>query len=251
MLNRSPLLPLDILLRVLESIPPTPESAATLLSASQCSASLWKANASSVIWKSHYIVRYSHCNAAKEQARIANHEGNWRLMYAERRRVDSKALELLDMMISDRDHRFEHAKKLFTLSLDVYDVLALQTQVEGGLGDESPTRFSRAYWAREMMNSMSRMLAMRNWYNVLQNHGNVTYRIAYNSFSAFLGGDCQKVRFPFLRSLLLFTFLILFVTYRADGRPNSLFDFTVSKRNGSRRSRLENWAQLRRWYSLS
>lgn len=172
-----PQLPLDVLVLVLSHLPPertlSDSSARTLARFATCSRLFHDAAAVPSLWEPHYKARFTLSDAAKEEERIARLNDNWRERYVERKRLESQALVIIQTMCQDRKTRRRSVKNMIGLSMDVWDVVELRTEMPlpPSFGPEStwdmdthgqvPTwPLSMTYWSHQAQLVLSRSYAI-------------------------------------------------------------------------------------------
>ena len=173
-----PQLPLDVLTKILTFLPASraryDDGSLTLAYFLRSSYLLRDAALVSSVWKTHYEMRYEHCEEGKEVARREAVGNNWRKMYLQRRQLDCLALRYLDDIVVERVGRQETARALFRLYMDVWDVLELESQcpipelfADGAdrfIGSRIPHHaITRRYWAKSMLDTISRGHAIDIW----------------------------------------------------------------------------------------
>lgn len=133
------------------------ESTRTLVRCAQSSSLLRDISYLRHIWRPHYHARWTRCARREEtiHKKLSQlYDGDYRLMYAERRRMDAKALTSLNAIIKDRTARALHSGILIDeLNEDVWDVLTAEEFDDSkDLFDPSLQQdwLARDYWAKEV-----------------------------------------------------------------------------------------------------
>jgi F-box protein 21 len=206
-----PQLPLDVLIRILSFLPASrardDDGSLTLAHLLRSSYLLREAALVPSIWKSHYEIRYEHCDEGKEAARREAEGNNWQKMYLRRRQLDSLALGYLDKIVVERVGRQETAGALFRLYMDVWDVLELESQCPiPGLFADGADRFiglrvphyaiTRRYWAKSMLDTISRGHAIDIWrtfWIVPSPSDTPSFELTMSSLSCFFGQSEKRV----------------------------------------------------------
>jgi len=203
-------LPLDVFVHIINQIPASRDSRGDsnvkiLANCLQANSVLREAAILSSIWEPHYRTRYLHCSDAEESRRRKLCRGDWRLMYAERRRLDRIAVQLLDQMVNQRVGRYDHAKSLTEMSFDIWDVLELEAQClfpeifrERSSDNEvvvQPHATTRRFWAESMLQVIARTYAVRLWGRlVAPDSGFVSFEETLSALSCFFGKTPMEVR---------------------------------------------------------
>ncbi|KAJ7110041.1 YccV-like-domain-containing protein [Mycena epipterygia] len=200
-----PQLPLDLYVSILEQLPASRaecDGALTLVHCLQTNRLLREAALVPSLWENHYRVRYLHSEELDESHRKTQFNGNWRLMYAERRRRDKLALQLLDEMVSLREGRYRRAATLASMSFDVWDVLEIECSLPvpamfGGNTTETPAPYAltRQFWAENILGSISRRFAIMQWGRLAnrETENSVSFVDAFSSLSCFFGRPPQEM----------------------------------------------------------
>lgn len=220
-----PSLPLDVYIQILSQLtvsrhPSHDVDVKTLARCSLVNSNLREAASLSTLWKPHYRARYLHSNIPDEIRRVEDANGDWRLLYAARRRLDAKALSILDAIVNSRRERCEHAKILAELAYDVWDVLDLQNlcaipeffrQTDSqNLLPVIPHAITRQFWARAMLQAIARGYAVRLWGRLLAPGGSqsASFEETFAALSCFFGKDPAKVQSQFRCLWILLTFYL-------------------------------------------
>lgn len=190
-------LPLDVLIHILSLLPTErqyglDQSVKCLTGFAAASHLFRDAAAISTLWEPHYRARYAYCSRDREVQRKQQFNGNWALMYAERRRIDRTALRLLDSVVEDRIGRFNHAAILAQFSFDIWDVLDLETQqplpklyAEDNQLPETvhPYALPRVYWAKSIQGVIAKDYTMQLW----SQRADLSFTDAFSTLSSFFG----------------------------------------------------------------
>ena len=206
-----PQLPLDVLIKILSFLPAAraryDDGSLTLAYFLQSSYLLREAALVPSIWKTHYEMRYEHCNEDKQVARREATGNNWRKMYLQRRQLDCLALGYLDKIVLERVGRQETASALFRLYMDVWDVLELESQcpvpelfadgADGFIGLRIPRHaITRRYWAKSMLDTISRGHAIDIWrafWIIPPPFETPSFELTMSSMSCFFGKSEKRV----------------------------------------------------------
>ena len=207
-----PQLPLDVLIKTLSFIPASrarfDDGSITLAYFLQSSHLLREAASVPSIWKTHYEIRYEHCEEDKEVARREATNSNWQKLYFQRRQLDCLALRYLDKIVVERVGRQETAEALFRLSMDVWDVLELESQcpvpelfadkADSFIGLKVPYHaITTRYWARSMLDTISRGHAIDIWraFWIVHSPSELpSFELTMSSLSCFFGQSEKRVR---------------------------------------------------------
>ncbi|KAJ7070884.1 Hemimethylated DNA-binding protein YccV like-domain-containing protein [Mycena amicta] len=193
-----PQLPLDLYIAILEALTPDraqPDAVVTLVNCLETNSLLREAALQASVWEPHYRVRYQHIKGSEAQLKI-RFNSNWRLMYAERRRQDRVALDLLDQMVLDRFRRFTHAATLTAMSFDIWDALEIECILPASsLFGASTTTYAitRRYWAEGVLNMILRSFAVSQWCKLANEGGqSLSFVDAFSYMSCFFGKTPQE-----------------------------------------------------------
>ncbi|KAG7452319.1 uncharacterized protein BT62DRAFT_1071472 [Guyanagaster necrorhizus] len=209
-------LPLDVFIHILSHLPPSPKRGChdpiyAFVGFLEASTLLREAAKVPSLWEPHYRVRYTHCDEQAEARRLSTLNGDWRLLYVARRRLDSKALRCLDEIIRQRNGQLEHAKSIFELSFDIWDVM--QTEAEQPVPEPfrrtneypsvdithiAPNALTRRYWARSIMESISRSYAIDLWTRSQRGDESVSFVESFSALSCFMGKSPRQMSEIFL-----------------------------------------------------
>ncbi len=201
-------LPLQIYIEILKVLPTSKSDPAehTLLSYLQASSVTRTAALCSVCWKTPYDVRYTHCVCENEKKRKEASGGDWRLMYIERRRLDRRALRLLDEIREERSGRHERVRCFTQYPFDVWDALKLESELNvpnhfGGLS-EGPLPVNvpadalpRRYWAQAVLGVISRHSTLKRLAQVFTSPEgkNTSFEEALGALSSFFDVSPKEV----------------------------------------------------------
>ncbi|TFK56651.1 hypothetical protein OE88DRAFT_1730121 [Heliocybe sulcata] len=196
-----PWLPLEIHVHILSELEPSAHwdaSVKTLVNCSEANTLLRNAALLPALWEPHYRVRYSHCESQYEALRQEKYNSDFRLMYAERVRLDQEALQLLEEMMVQPERRHTLARRVaHGLSFDVWRVLELQLEsaiprcfLPEDLEDASrvyvpPHAVTRMFWAKSMLGTIARRHAVRTWGRLQMPGQDVSFEEALTGLSAF------------------------------------------------------------------
>lgn len=198
-----PWLPLEIYAHILKLLEPSSDSdvsVKTLVRCSEANSTLRNAAILPSLWEPHYRLRYSNSDPEHEESRKQKYHANWRLMYAERSRLDARALDILQSMMAEPRGRLLLARDVaHGLSFDVWHALELLTRgpIPRCFLDESaqheqdvnkpipPHAITRKFWAKAMLGVIARRNAIRTWGRLHQPGHDVTFEEALSGLSAF------------------------------------------------------------------
>ncbi|CAK5280593.1 unnamed protein product [Mycena citricolor] len=188
-------LPLDIYVAFLSHLPPNrtnDESIRVLAQFLRCSKLLREAALVGSLWKAHYRTRYLY------PIEIVGSDPQWRILYAERRRADAIALEILDTIASQRRRRPEHVAHLTAMGFHIWDALEIETLQPlppslGGDARAKPHMLTRRYWARTAMNIITRRYAIAQWGPLTNDEQSLTFVDAFSVLSCFFGTPAREI----------------------------------------------------------
>ncbi|KAF6766657.1 hypothetical protein DFP72DRAFT_27479 [Ephemerocybe angulata] len=199
-----PQLPLDVLVCILSHLPPDRTrgdlSARTIARFSICSRLFNEATSVSSIWEAHYEERFTVVDVSKEEERRGRLGDDWGLLYAERKRLEKKALDVVLRMSTERKTRRRSVKDIADLSLDVWDVLHLEhlAPFPPSFGTAStwnpddgkvPDRpLSWRYWSDRALQTCTRAHAIRELHGLKEAEGTpneLPFSDAMNLLSCF------------------------------------------------------------------
>ncbi|KAH8099352.1 hypothetical protein BXZ70DRAFT_1009164 [Cristinia sonorae] len=179
--SQQPLLPIDVYLEILKFLPASKDdstSIKTLASCLQANSSVRAAALSPLAWEHHYRIYYTHCVQANEAERKERTACDWRLMFAERRRLDRRALKLADeIRLHPPAERHEKAREIAKMSYDVWDVLRMEENLRDPLyfksagdsdaeehcQDEIVDVLPRKFWAKAILGIIARRESIPIW----------------------------------------------------------------------------------------
>jgi F-box protein 21 len=201
------LLHLDIYVHILNQLEvsrTTDESVKVLANCLQTSSTLREAAILSSIWKPHYNSRYRYCDAEREARRKEDNCGDWRLMYAERRRLDRCVLCLTDEIVHERIGRGERAKLLNSAyGFDAWDVLELEArrpvpdpfQEHDENVTAPPQTITRRFWAKQVLGVIARHHALSLWGRLINSRDNdaLSFEDSISALSSFFGHPVAEV----------------------------------------------------------
>lgn len=212
----TPSLPRELLIHIFEQLPPSRafgdnRSVNTLINCSLLSSHFHRATTVPSIWEQHYRIRYTHSDPDLESQRATRCEGNWFLMYTERRRLDSFAKTTLAVIVHNRIDRYRHAYLLSQMGFDVWDYLDLAARqpipqvFRNGTTTADPAALApsqygitEAMWARLLLQNICRTSAIRLWARLANpEQGAVPFVEGYLALSCFLGESPYQV-WPYL-----------------------------------------------------
>lgn len=206
-----PWLPVEILTRIFEQLKPSrdsDESVVALVGCFRSSSTLKEAALSSKLWEAHYLCRYTHSDNRAEQSRRASVGGNWQKMYALRRTMDRRALQMLfDIAQHSGGTTLRHAHALELvqkLSFDVWDALQIEairpslswTNAKGVEDTEaSPVGLTWTFWANAMLGAITRNYTIRLWGTLREDSPlpSISFEHAFTGMSAFFGKSMHEV----------------------------------------------------------
>lgn len=163
------------------------------------------------VWKGLYRARYTHGVPEREKQRRDEAGNDWRVLYAQRRRIDREALSLLDSIRKERVGRHQHARTLVReYSFDVWDALRQESLLptpnwyQGtGASEDTDVRVSvpdyalpRRYWARTVLGVIARHYVLGQWTKlVTPRRDEVDFIQAMSGLSAFFEVSPTEVGF--------------------------------------------------------
>jgi F-box protein 21 len=216
--------PVEIYHHILAQLPPlrhSDSSVCTLTKCSEANSTLRYASTSGALWWPHYRIRYRHSDGRKEEGRKSRSGSDWRVLYAERRRLESQALDTMKNIILGKTETFyaargeeeEHdghpapwlqavGKSTVQLGMDVYDLLDVLQKTAPGrlkgapeeaeLGYEDPTSPWES-WAMYLKGLVLRHDAIDGWIRMKDNPEEMTFERALAGLSAFYGVSYTEV----------------------------------------------------------
>lgn len=151
------------------------------------------------IWAKLYNTRYTHNIQEREDERRARLEGDRRMMFIERARLDRAALQLVDHIRTHPEHRDTSSHRLVSeFSWDVWDALELETKVpipdafrdpddtEIEAQEAVPHALPRRFWAKAVLGAITRNHAVNTWVRILKKDEDCTFEDVLNGLSAFV-----------------------------------------------------------------
>lgn len=178
MASSYPWLPFELLIKILNEMDLDDSGAVALARCSQAGKALRQVALDTAIWEPYYHVRYTIHDAVKEAARHAKLETDWHSLYACRRRLDVRALKLIDKIVRSvlPQERIEYAREIVDeLGPDVWNaiegesVLPLSAVLMGEVRGPKPnldyrkSDLSHRFWAKEMLGLIARLHATKRW----------------------------------------------------------------------------------------
>ena len=200
-----PQLPLDVLVHILACLPPErkkyDQSTSTLVACLRTTSMVREAATVSALWKPHYQTRYEHCDEERERIRremFCSQSPDWRLLYATRRRIDKVAVEHLDKLLQNRRELRRTGECILDLSMDVWDVLDIESQFPDA-GEGIPQHsFTRRFWATALLKALTQSCALLVWRKFwLKSSPDPTFEDTMNLLSGFFGHSNERVRYLF------------------------------------------------------
>ena len=221
--------PVEIYHHILAQLPPLRDedsSVYTLVICSEVNSILRWVSTSAATWQQHYQIRYRHNDERKETERKSRFESDWRAMYAERRRLESQALDTMKNVIlgnteSSRpiEEIFEEAEEgehdrhpvpwlhvvgrsIVQLGMDIYDLLDSLKRTaprrlkgapeEAELTYERPTSPWKS-WATYFGCLVLRHDALSRWIRMRDDPEETTFERVLAGLSAFYGVSYVEV----------------------------------------------------------
>ncbi|PFH49695.1 hypothetical protein AMATHDRAFT_147095 [Amanita thiersii Skay4041] len=204
-----PQLPFDVLVHIFNAVTPSrldDTGAKTLVSCLQVNHLFRDACLNPSLWEKHYLCRYTRSVPHLELKRREAYGRNWWALYNERRSIDQVAVSCLEVMVLNRTARYEQAATLTRVSLDIWDVLDIESRcaVPSIFGDSSddatprPHALTRKHWAKAMADAITRATAIDVWSTVIQDnseeeesqraiHDEYRFEYAISALSCFFG----------------------------------------------------------------
>ncbi|KAF9270608.1 YccV-like-domain-containing protein [Marasmius fiardii PR-910] len=197
-----PQLPLDCLIHIFSQLPASNslEGDVSVITLAQCcyvNSTFRQATSVITLWEPHYRSRYHHCIETNEAERVKLFNENFKLMFAERRRLDNIALTVIDKIVDNRQGRTEHVREVFKMGFDVWDALKREAEdLDGPLliltdGSAPKPNATRCFWLRAILEEITRGYGVRLWRRML--HNGVSYAEGYSSISCFFGKTHKEV----------------------------------------------------------
>ncbi|TFK30907.1 hypothetical protein FA15DRAFT_662973 [Coprinopsis marcescibilis] len=195
-----PQLPLDVLIKILSYCVNDVKVLKNFLLSSRL---FHEAASVPSLWEIPYRARYLHSDDANEEKRKAECKSNWREMYTARRRLDSKALDLLRSVVEAPSSRNEVLLDLIDMSLDVWD--ALSSESSSPILSNDPGNHERVgsypltwkYWAGAVAGGIAKRQVLDAWPPIFQQtpHAKetISFEDALSYASCFFGIPKQEV----------------------------------------------------------
>lgn len=210
--------PAEIYHHILAQLPPLRDSDSSvhaLVSCSETSFILRYASTSAALWRSHYQIRYRHSDEWKEEERKSKTRSDWRALYIERRKLESRALDIMKNVIMGNVESFRPAgeegeehdghpvswlqvvgRSTAQLGMDIYDLLDILQRTaprrlrgvpeEAELVYENPTSPWKS-WAVYLKGFVLRHDAIKRWIRMKDNPEEMSFERALAGLSAFYG----------------------------------------------------------------
>ena len=216
--------PVEIYHHILAQFPPLRDSDSavyTFINCSEANSILRYVSTSPALWWPHYQIRYKHSDEWKEEERRSRTGSDWMVLYAERRRLESQAVDVMRNIIlgntesvypAGREEE-EHdghptpwlqavGKSTVQLGMDIYDLLDVLQRTaphrhkgapeEAELGYGDPTSPWKS-WAMYLKGLVLRHDAISRWIRMKDNPGEMTFERALAGLSAFYGVSYTEV----------------------------------------------------------
>ena len=192
-----------------------------LVNCSETNSILRCVSTSAALWRSHYQVRYRHSDERKEEERKSKIGSDWRTLYAERRRLESRALDTMKNVILGNTYSFrpvgeeeeehdEHpvpwlqvvGRSIVQLGMDVYDLLDILQRTAPRRLRGAPEEVELVYdhptspwksWAMYLKGLVLRHDAINRWTRMRDNPEEMTFERALAGLSAFYGVSYVEV----------------------------------------------------------
>ena len=216
--------PVEIYRHILAQLPPLRDSDSsvhTIIRCSEASSILRYVSTSAALWWPHYRIRYRHSDEWREEGRKSKTGSDWRVRYAERRRLESQALDIMKNIILGNTESFrpageedkEHGghpvpwlqvvgKSMVRLGMDIYDLLDVLQRTaprrlkgapeEAELAHRHPTSPWES-WAMYLKGLVLRHDTINGWIRMKGNPGEMTFERALAGLSAFYGVSYTEV----------------------------------------------------------
>ena len=219
--------PAEIYHHILAQLPPLrceDSSVYALVNCSEVNSALRWVSIAPTLWGPHYQIRYRHNDERKEEERKSKSESNWRVLYAERRRLESQALDMMKAVILGNteplcmaegeseggEEQDEHpvpwlqvvGRSIVRLGMDIYDMLDILQRTaprrfrgapeEAELKYENPTSPWKS-WAMYLKGLVLRHDALSRWIRMKDNPDETTFERALAGLSAFHGVSYVEV----------------------------------------------------------
>ncbi|TFK90805.1 hypothetical protein K466DRAFT_644260 [Polyporus arcularius HHB13444] len=171
------LLPVELLTDILKQLPGRdPSSLKTVVSFLSANSVARAAALDNALWKHLYQGRYRHNDAQAEEERHARLQGDWRLMYIERFKLDRVALHLVDHIRTHPTDRDAPASSIATYhsAVGIRDALQYETQlpiprafrdpeVDDMTEEPVPQALPRRFWTKATLGALARKEAVETW----------------------------------------------------------------------------------------
>ncbi|RPD82366.1 hypothetical protein L226DRAFT_564947 [Lentinus tigrinus ALCF2SS1-7] len=181
-------LPVELLTFILKELPgQDPSSLKTVLSFLSANSVARAAALDNALWTNLYQGRYRHNDAQAEDERRARLQGDWRLMFIERYKLDQVALQLVDYIRTHPTDRDAPANRIANelSGAGIWDALEYEMQVpiprafrdlEVDDMDEEPAPYAlpRRFWATATLGALARREAVETWCRLLTRTGDAT-----------------------------------------------------------------------------
>lgn len=200
------LLPTEICIKILNELPCSEAGVHALARCGMTgNSTLRDASMDPSLWRVHYKRRYIHAECERECERRNRLAGDWRRIYQERRQLDREALENLRIIeASSPKTRIEHARRIASLGLDVWDALSEESRrplpplfqrdedIEKVKEGSPLTNLTKKYWASELLKIIARRHAIDQWSSLKRATAGeqitpVSFEEAFATLSSFHG----------------------------------------------------------------
>lgn len=151
-------LPDELLEAIVHFLPP----AATLAFSATCKRSN-KITYEPLVWRRHCMQEWRYWEARheiKEKLRLPPVQTKWRLLFNERRKIDSEALELFDALLLVQQLRVDRMEKVAAMGYDVKDLMLRQRDETR---DDAEDVLARRYHANAILGQIHRATALEKW----------------------------------------------------------------------------------------
>ncbi|KAK5133060.1 hypothetical protein LTR08_008265 [Meristemomyces frigidus] len=121
-----------------------------------------------LVWRRHCIQEWRHWDARhelKDKLRLPPVQTKWRLLFNERRRIDTEALELFDALLLEQQDRLYRMERVAKLGYDIKDVMLRQRDETR---DEAEDVLARRYHANAILGQIHRATALEKWQRLRQ-----------------------------------------------------------------------------------
>ncbi|KAI0719980.1 hypothetical protein C8T65DRAFT_706004 [Cerioporus squamosus] len=176
------LLPVELLTDILKQLPGRdPSILRTILSFLSANSVARAAALDNALWKHLYQGRYRHSDAQAQEERHARLQGDWRLMYIERYKLDRVALQLVDHIRTHPTDRDAPANRIAAelSAAGIWDALEYETQVpvprafrdpevDDMTEEPTPHALPRRFWAKATLGALARKEAVETWCRLLE-----------------------------------------------------------------------------------